>query len=1132
MKKFLSLFLAVLMVLSLATTIVVSAGAEEAAGSAIDVSLDGLWTECEFKESFKDKANVRYRGFWSAGSKHGAGGFMFSYGEGNKATPVDISAMEYIEFDVYVSDVNAMADVLFSFELTSGGTADQQEVAKKFTGKDTGWVNGWNHVKWALTDFTEKTGGEFNPTAWNYIRWYNDTDLTIGEYLEVAIANLQFVGPAREAIEVSVEGPWSASVIKENFQDVAKVQYRGFAAGSTHGAGGFMFCYGEGGKATPVDISAMSHIEFDVFVSNIDDLANVEFSFELTSKGTADQEEIAKKFTGATSGWQNGWNHVKWELADFTAKTGGEFNATAWNYIRWYNDSTLNVGAEKLTVAIVNIAFTNGIDAPATPEEPETPETPDEPETPEITVVEGFKELGDAFLADFNQYGNVEATKENFQGDSSAPVKVALANAEMLAKWNWLWVYMLDHLKATNPDATSAYLTDAYPVLEKMIAGDTTAILDNANARTSIRSYIHGFLNSMKGCGEINTDFSKFSPDFSSAEEQEKLVEASKAAETPAEPDDGSIKIPLDGPWDQCWPEAIEGVDTQTRIYYNKPGPHGAGGFMFRYNEGGNKAEAVDISGMSYLEFDIYISEVSIIADVEFSFELTSSGTSDKEESAKKFKGKDTGWVNGWNHVKWGLDEFTAKNGEFDPTRWNFIRWYNDTSLNATDWFQVGITNIKFTPKSAADLDAEEATATEHSIPLWGCNTTWDVAPESWVVDKENQVAGSGCITVNLKNRVDVMAPEKHFETPINATGMDTLEFDIYLSDLAIVEYFSDTDGALELTSSGTSDSAEVAYNLRNFTKYVLADAQVGWNHVSIKIKNMEVNEGAKGPFDISAINFIRFYWVHPKACDQDWILKLDNFRLTDAAAQEEAKKEEEAQKVLEKLADLLAEIDALQSIADATVTAENYDALKAQYEGVKAKYVALTEEEQTILSDKGYARKLSDAYKPLEKYEEVLAKAEALKDIIAAMEALAPYKDAAAFTHENYETVKKQIADTRKAYEDLVRSDKKFLEDNGYLAHLEAAEAALPAEAPKAPECTEHVDADNNGKCDNCDAEVEKKPDEPNKPDEPSTPGDDKPTEEPKEEGGCKSALTIGALATMILAGAWVTIAARKKDN
>ena len=941
-------------------------------------------------------------------------------------------------------------------------------------------------------------------------------------------ANIVISASAEDAAEedsivVPLDSNWDQCVLKENWEGEAKVQYRGFAAGSSHGPGGFMFRYGEGGKVAATDISGMKYIIFDVYVTNVADIAEVEFSFELTSSGASDKEESAKKFFGKDTGWVNGWNHVVWSLDEFNVKNG-EFDPTRWNFIRWYNDLTLNVGSEKLMVSITNLMFSTSADA-----------------TPPVQEVNGeFVLLGDAFLADFNQYGGCEAKKESFQGDSSGPVKTALANADMLAKWNWLWVYMLNHLKETNPDATSAYLTDAYPVLEKMINGDTTAIMDNANARTSIRSYIHGFLNAMKGCGDLNPDFSKFSPDFSSAEAQEKLLAAYAASgntdpDVPEEPKLDGIVVSMEKScWSESWPEEnFHEKFAQVRIYGNG-GSYGAGGFMFSYNQGGKKAEAVDLTKYSYIEFDVYVSNVDVIAEVEFSFELTSAGEPDKEESAKKFKGKDTGWVNGWNHVKWGLDEFTAKNGEFDPSRWNFIRWYNDSTLKADGFFEVGIANLHFTQKSAAELDAEEATQTEHSVPLWGCNTNWDTAPDPWKVDNENQLTGSGCITINLKNGFEVMAPEKHFETPINATGMDTLEFDIYLSDLAIIEYFSDTDGAIELTSSGTSDQAEVAYNLRNFTKYALADAQVGWNHVSIKIKNMEVNEGGKGPFDISAVNFIRFYWVYPPSCDQDWIIKLDNFRLTDKVAQEEAEKEKEAQAILNKLADFLTEIDALQSIADATLTAETYQAAKAQFDAVKAKYDALPENEQAVLTDNGYARKMSDALKPITKYEEILEKMTALKDIIDALTALEAYANADAFTYENYDAAKKQIEDVRKAYEALVRSDKKFLEDNGYLAHLTAAEAALPATKPEAPktECTEHVDADNNGKCDNCDADVEVK--DPGTTDKPGTdePGTDTPsTEEPKEEG-CSSALTIGAIASMILAGAWVTIAARKKEN
>ena len=134
-------------------------------------------------------------------------------------------------------------------------------------------------------------------------------------------------------------------------------------------------------------------------------------------------------------------------------------------------------------------------------------------------------QIGEEFLADFNAYGDGSVvTKENFQKDSHPCVKTSLSNPEMLEKWNWLWVYMLDHLQEYNAGKTDNYITDTYPILERMIQGDTGAILESANARTSIRSYIHGLLNSMKGCGDINNSFSVFSPDFSSSAVQEEFL--------------------------------------------------------------------------------------------------------------------------------------------------------------------------------------------------------------------------------------------------------------------------------------------------------------------------------------------------------------------------------------------------------------------------------------------------------------------------------------------------------------------------------------------------------------------------------------------------------------------------------
>ena len=48
---------------------------------------------------------------------------------------------------------------------------------------------------------------------------------------------------------------WVEGALKENIEGQAKVRYRGFEGGSSHGPGGFMFCYGEGNTVAPTDIS-------------------------------------------------------------------------------------------------------------------------------------------------------------------------------------------------------------------------------------------------------------------------------------------------------------------------------------------------------------------------------------------------------------------------------------------------------------------------------------------------------------------------------------------------------------------------------------------------------------------------------------------------------------------------------------------------------------------------------------------------------------------------------------------------------------------------------------------------------------------------------------------------------------
>jgi hypothetical protein len=226
-------------------------------------------------------------------------------------------------------------------------------------------------------------------------------------------------------IEVPIDSDkWDQCALKENWQGKDKVQYRGFAAGSTHGAGGFMFRYGENSTVPATDISGMKYIEFDVYVSHIDMIAEAQFSFELSSSGTSDKEESCKKFYGKDTGWVVGWNHVKWNLSDFTehGPDNKAMDATKWNFIRWYNDTTITIGEEKLKVAIVNIKFTN--DDYVAEEKPAAPEMPAKP-TGDALATFTFGDNGEAAHVDGQDLGETASyTSGDYKLDLTGMSKV------------------------------------------------------------------------------------------------------------------------------------------------------------------------------------------------------------------------------------------------------------------------------------------------------------------------------------------------------------------------------------------------------------------------------------------------------------------------------------------------------------------------------------------------------------------------------------------------------------------------------------------------------------------------------------------------------------------------------------
>ncbi len=1113
------------------------------------------------------------------------------YHEWTTDTPLDISDAKYLEFDLYISNAMAFKNTNLMFELTSSGTMDQEEIGITINSGWHGLRNGWNHIQWSLFDLlTHSAVGTFDPSNFNYFRFCNVRDIDLGgQELTVILANVKFT-TGGATLDKDENG--NVTQGKEHFVLTPVREDRTDPSNSPN-------------KDYVVNITAGSNVE--KFYA--DAKTEIVYKVPVTHASTARKILLTIKAGGqywlqaGTDGQT--WNDVYKFYDVELEQNGGMGNKSLLRATYTFDLTDAVIGADgKMDGNYIYIRLLDAYPAqgwgsnmfyePAVFEIVYDLNGAQEPEQPE----EGkgyatIEELGDAFLADFNKYGETTAAKESFHHDSSAPIKKALANAEMLQKWNWLWVYMLDHLKATNPDATSAYLTDAYPVLEKMIAGDTTAILDKANARTTIRSYIHGFLNGMKGCGEINTDFSVFSPDFSSADEQTKLLNAANGAETPdlppvnppvqeetktdeyvftvcgddekqyLDPDyqgiapvnsslrfadcsayfiykydlksfrgveeitfeaimggqlhvwasadgknwveivkyenridaknmklnlsilaeavaqtaelyikigdavttdgnggqirsgaatlrvtydasadqtpivNGGIAVSMrENYWSECWAEEnFHGRFAQIRVLHG--GSYGPGGLMFVYGNDG-KAPAVDISDMQFIEFDIYVSNVNAIADVRFGFELSSRGTCDLEENSKYFWGKDTGWVNGWNHVKWPLTDFGVQTGGvMDMTRWNYLRWYNWTQLTVGDAFEVGMANLCFTGSSAADLDAEEATKTEHSVPLWGANETWgETWGGGWEIDNDNQTAGSGCVSVNLNGKRDVVA-DIVFDVPVNAQGMDTFEFEIYLSDLRILDFFTSATAAIEVSSSGMCDHEEISIVGRQLADWLKAHgATVGWNHVAIPLSKMAK---CGGELDISRINYLRFYIVGLQDVNEDYVIKLDNFRMTDALVADKTEFEKNH-------ADLIVTLEKLSAYENVlSITADNFSYVSEQVRYAGSQVNSLTENERAVADAMGILSHLTKAEKALNAYRNILMLKESLLNSIDDLA-----KKYAVITENNYEAALIDIPYARDQYQSLSQRDRQVIANAGYLAKLEAAEAVLDAYVPE----------------------------------------------------------------------------------
>ncbi|MBO5898691.1 MAG: hypothetical protein J6R04_06750, partial [Clostridia bacterium] len=288
--------------------------------------------------------------------------FMFVWSRGQD---LDISKMEYLVFDLYLSDVS-MGALPAEIELHSehngsyGGWTDTHEVhvrpddiSSYFAGAP---VAGWNKVVIPLSEFVEDTPGTtiYDDTKVSYFRMYLPSDGsnvgTAGTQYTMKLDNIYFTdtpyevpttpdAPANSdptAIMFSnCDGTTGWSTASEWYPDasitarkatltldtVDKTEGKGAVSitveGGSCGSGYANFIYQ---ASTPVDVSKGKRVAFDLYLSD-PALANLTFEMELRSPGGNDNNEARRRDTlkNCIIGTPvAGWNRVEISTADLT----------------------------------------------------------------------------------------------------------------------------------------------------------------------------------------------------------------------------------------------------------------------------------------------------------------------------------------------------------------------------------------------------------------------------------------------------------------------------------------------------------------------------------------------------------------------------------------------------------------------------------------------------------------------------------------------------------------------------------------------------------------------------------------------------------------------------------------------
>ncbi len=623
----------------------------------------------------------------------------------------DITGMEYVEFELYVSRADALTGVPFCFELTSGGICDKEE--DSFIEATEAWMmdkdgnalkDGWNTIRVPLSKFPAASADR---TRINCFRIFNngEVNLNANETYTIQMKSFGF-GTEADGIVHAVPFDSDYGVGGGDMLDHKASNVTTLAAPKVD-PGAFMVTYT---TEEPMDLSTYKYVDITMKVSNPEAFKQIKFEIELTSSGECDVEE--NNYTGFFDNPTKGWNTFRIPLSAFNNRK--EADLTKINYIRFYSIGTEADRSidEDVTIEFTKFRFSDAGNVNFKDYSWSAGKEAALPEGVTLVSEKNFGENDNCIFAD--------KTTEIIYKVELDTIDPSWMYLELTTGGRDLLLQVGDKNKAdayktivdtsdeekTSPTGHYVINIASYMPMSALKAVGYVFYIRVADVTTEdgsggqITKASPVTLSVGYSAWEVPEGYVKITEEMIIADEEEMMANEHSIPLFGCNKEIGGFKVDYDdfkggssslaytlGTWTE--------VDKTTDEEIEKK-QDGQSGFTFKTIDYAGE-ESIDASGMDTLEFWFYCSNREALNAAGFAdnaMELTSAGTCDKEETCWRLTdilGQCT--QDGWNEIR-----LPITGNATDWTRLNYMRWYFISASNLpAEPVIIKIDNIRLT---------------------------------------------------------------------------------------------------------------------------------------------------------------------------------------------------------------------------------------------------------------------------------------------------------------------------------------------------------------------------------------------------------------------------------------------------